>query len=85
MQYCTGMCLHAQMSGAHSNLSVRTQGAMYTFPQIHLPSKAIAKAESLKMQPDTYYCMRVLEATGVVRVSSYTSLPFLFVDALLRS
>jgi hypothetical protein len=54
------------MSGAHSNLSVRTQGAMYTFPQIHLPSKAIAKAESLKMQPDTYYCMRVLEATGVV-------------------
>ncbi|MFH4974645.1 hypothetical protein AB6A40_001354 [Gnathostoma spinigerum] len=41
------------------------QGAMYAFPRIHLPPKAIAKAKSLKQQPDFFYAMQLLETTGV--------------------
>ena len=39
---------------------------MYTFPQIHLPAKAIEEAVHHKTTPDGYYCLRVLEETGVV-------------------
>ena len=40
-------------------------GAMYAFPQLHLPEKAIEKAKSLGQHPDFYYAMRLLESTGV--------------------
>lgn len=43
------------------------QGAMYTFPRIILPPPAIAAAERAKMQPDEFYCMQLLNETGVVR------------------
>ncbi|KAG1680369.1 hypothetical protein FOA52_015460 [Chlamydomonas sp. UWO 241] len=45
-----------------------TEGAMYSFPRIHLPAKAIAKAKSLGKVPDVYYCLRLLEATGISTV-----------------
>ncbi|KHJ79030.1 hypothetical protein OESDEN_21333 [Oesophagostomum dentatum] len=41
------------------------QGAMYAFPQIQLPPKAIEKARSLNQEPDFFYAMQLLEATGV--------------------
>ena len=41
------------------------QGAMYAFPRIHLPEKAIAKAKSLGQAPDFFYAMQLLESTGV--------------------
>ncbi|XGW23689.1 hypothetical protein V3C99_005702 [Haemonchus contortus] len=41
------------------------QGAMYAFPQIMLPRRAIEKARSLNMEPDFFYAMQLLEATGV--------------------
>ncbi|XP_057291667.1 alanine aminotransferase 2-like isoform X2 [Hydractinia symbiolongicarpus] len=40
-------------------------GAMYAFPQIHLPEKAINKAKSLKQEPDFFYCLALLEQTGI--------------------
>jgi len=40
-------------------------GAMYAFPRIHLPEKAIAKAESLGQAADFYYCLSLLEETGI--------------------
>lgn len=40
-------------------------GAMYAFPQIQLPEKAIQKAKSLGQHPDFYYVMSLLESTGV--------------------
>ncbi|KAG1054992.1 hypothetical protein G6F46_000275 [Rhizopus delemar] len=41
------------------------EGAMYLFPQIRLPQKAIKEAEKAGMAADTYYSMAMLEATGV--------------------
>lgn len=41
------------------------QGAMYAFPRVHLPPKAVAKAKSLGQEPDFFYAMQLLESTGV--------------------
>ncbi|PIO69683.1 aminotransferase, class I/II [Teladorsagia circumcincta] len=41
------------------------QGAMYAFPQLLLPPRAVEKARSLNMEPDFFYAMQLLEATGV--------------------
>jgi aspartate/methionine/tyrosine aminotransferase len=40
-------------------------GAMYLFPQIRLPAKAIADAEAHGKAPDNFYCLEMLDATGV--------------------
>jgi alanine transaminase len=41
---------------------------MYIFPQIRLPAKAVAEAERRKITPDLFYCLELLENTGVVVV-----------------
>ncbi|KAG8437342.1 hypothetical protein GDO86_008152 [Hymenochirus boettgeri] len=41
------------------------QGAMYAFPRIFLPEKAIEKAKEHQMAPDLFYCMKLLEETGI--------------------
>lgn len=41
------------------------QGSMYLFPSIHLSEKAAAAAAAEGRTPDEFYCMRLLEATGV--------------------
>ncbi|XP_062845654.1 alanine aminotransferase 2 [Trichomycterus rosablanca] len=41
------------------------QGAMYAFPQIFIPPKAVEEAKTLGMQPDMMYCLRLLEETGI--------------------
>lgn len=38
---------------------------MYLFPQIRLPSKAIAAAKAANRQPDEFYTLRLLGATGI--------------------
>lgn len=43
-------------------------GALYAFPTITLPSKAIAAAETQGVEPDAFYCMQLLDATGIVVV-----------------
>ncbi|KAK4474964.1 hypothetical protein MN116_002067 [Schistosoma mekongi] len=40
-------------------------GAMYAFPRIDLPKKAIETAKSKGMQPDFMYCLEFLEEYGV--------------------
>ncbi|EAS35912.3 alanine aminotransferase [Coccidioides immitis RS] len=40
-------------------------GAMYLFPSITLPQKAIAAAEAAGRHPDEFYSLRLLDATGV--------------------
>lgn len=45
-----------------------TEGAMYSFPQLHLPAKAIAAAKAAGKTPDTFYCLQLLEETGIVTV-----------------
>jgi alanine transaminase len=41
------------------------QGSMYLFPTITLPAKAAEAAQAEGRTPDEFYCMRLLEATGV--------------------
>ena len=45
-----------------------TEGAMYSFPQLHLPAKAIAAAKAAGKAPDVFYCLRLVEATGISTV-----------------
>ncbi|XP_045789054.1 alanine aminotransferase 2-like [Trifolium pratense] len=46
----------------------KAEGAMYLFPRIRLPEKAIKAAEAEKTAPDAFYCKRLLNATGIVVV-----------------
>ncbi|XP_066063808.1 alanine aminotransferase 1 [Chamaea fasciata] len=48
--------------GIHCN---PVQGAMYSFPRIDLPPRAIAAAQEKKLAPDMFFCMRLLEETGI--------------------
>ncbi|XP_052207093.1 alanine aminotransferase 2, mitochondrial-like isoform X3 [Diospyros lotus] len=43
----------------------KAEGAMYLFPRLHLPQKAIEAAEAA---PDAFYCCRLRNATGIVVV-----------------
>lgn len=44
------------------------QGSMYLFPTVTIPPKAIEAAEKEKRTADEFYCLRLLEATGVCLV-----------------
>ncbi|XP_022152657.1 alanine aminotransferase 2-like [Momordica charantia] len=46
----------------------KAEGAMYLFPRIYLPEKAIKAAEAANTAPDAFYCRRLLNATGIVVV-----------------
>jgi aspartate/methionine/tyrosine aminotransferase len=41
---------------------------MYSFPQIRLPPRAIQAAKSAGKAPDVFYCLNLLEATGISTV-----------------
>lgn len=41
------------------------QGAMYAFPQVKLPPKAIEAAKNAGKAPDTFYAFELLESTGI--------------------
>ncbi|KAJ8750856.1 hypothetical protein K2173_016037 [Erythroxylum novogranatense] len=45
-----------------------TEGAMYSFPQIWLPPLAIEAAKKAGKVPDLFYCLKLLEATGISTV-----------------
>uniref|UniRef100_UPI0037E7C42C alanine aminotransferase 2-like n=1 Tax=Semicossyphus pulcher TaxID=241346 RepID=UPI0037E7C42C len=42
------------------------EGGSFAFPRLFLPPKAIQKAEEAELQPDTFYCLRLLEEAGVL-------------------
>ena len=44
------------------------QGAMYAFPQLFLPPKAVQAAKEAGLSPDAFYCFALLEETGVCTV-----------------
>lgn len=52
----------AEMEGVTCN---DAQGSMYLFPRIRLPENAIEAAKAAGKAPDAFYCMAMLEATGV--------------------
>ncbi|XP_006641441.2 alanine aminotransferase 2 [Lepisosteus oculatus] len=41
------------------------QGAMYAFPRIFIPPRAVEEAKALGMPPDMLYCLKLLEETGI--------------------
>jgi alanine transaminase len=41
------------------------EGAMYAFPSVKIPEKAIEYAEDIGMSPDTMYALSLLEETGI--------------------
>lgn len=41
---------------------------MYSFPQIRLPPKALEIAQHAGKAADVYYCLKLLEATGISTV-----------------
>lgn len=41
------------------------QGAMYSFPRFDIPPKAIAAAQAAGQVPDMFFCMKLLEETGI--------------------
>ncbi|PZC70982.1 hypothetical protein B5X24_HaOG214500 [Helicoverpa armigera] len=51
-----------KMEGFKCNI---VQGAMYAFPKIQLPAKAIEAAKKKKMVPDAFYARELLEETGI--------------------
>jgi alanine transaminase len=44
------------------------EGAMYLFPRINVPERALRAAGAVQMQPDVFYARRLLDATGIVTV-----------------
>lgn len=50
------------VEGVHSN---KVAGAMYAFPRLSLPQKAIAEAKAKNMAPDFHYVYEFLENFGV--------------------
>ncbi len=42
------------------------QGAMYTFPRFRFSPKALQAARDAQQAPDVYYCVRLVQATGIV-------------------
>jgi len=45
--------------------SQNIDGAMYAFPRISLPAKAVAEAEKKGVAPDAMYCAALLEEAGI--------------------
>ena len=41
------------------------QGSMYLFPTIKLPAKAVEAAKEAGKGPDEFYCLQLLDATGI--------------------
>ncbi|XP_078432869.1 alanine aminotransferase 2 isoform X2 [Wolffia australiana] len=53
------------MDGVSCN---KAEGAMYLFPRLRLPRRAIEAAAAANTMPDTLYARRLLHATGIVLV-----------------
>ena len=60
--------------------SNKVAGAMYAFPKIDIPKKAIKKAGEMKVAPDFFYAMQLLESSGICIVpgSGFGQLPGTF-------
>lgn len=44
------------------------EGAMYAFPRVRLPARAVAAAKEFGAAPDEFYCLRMVEEAGIVTV-----------------
>jgi alanine transaminase len=59
--------LHACWSSTGAGVTCNpAEGAMYLFPRIRLPQRAIDEAKRLCRAPDVFYCFALLDATGTL-------------------
>nr|XP_033791079.1 alanine aminotransferase 2-like isoform X1 [Geotrypetes seraphini] len=54
--------IFSQSPGIHCN---PVQGAMYSFPRIEIPPKAVEEAKAQDLAPDMLFCTKLLEETGI--------------------
>ena len=52
----------------------RSQGALYAFPTLELPAKALEAAAAAGKTPDLFYCLELLEHTGEPRAGDLRAL-----------
>jgi alanine transaminase len=48
-----------------NNKILLTIGAMYAFPRIDIPQRAVEHAKSLNLEPDMFYCLELIDSTGI--------------------
>ena len=63
-----GFLLYETFSKLEGIKCQKPQGAMYLFPSLLLPKRALEEAQKLNLLPDEFYCLRLLEATGICTV-----------------
>lgn len=51
-----------------TSFALALSGAMYVFPRVRLPQRAIKAAGEAGIAADAFYCMELLDATGIVVV-----------------
>ncbi|CAL1579534.1 unnamed protein product [Knipowitschia caucasica] len=57
--------VHEVLNSLPGVCSQPVEGGAFAFPRLYLPPKAIDKAKELGLEPDTFYCLRLLETAGV--------------------
>lgn len=56
--------VHSTMNSFEGYTVNKVQGAMYAFPRIEIPAKAIAAAKAKNIPADVFYASELLESTG---------------------
>lgn len=60
--------MHDSLNSLKGMKCNKIEGAMYAFPSIELSNHIIKNAEENNMKPDYYYCLKLLEETGLITV-----------------
>ena len=66
--YTRATLLHETFNELEGIECQKPQGAMYLFPRLVLPEKALRESERLGIEPDEFYCTSLLESTGICTV-----------------
>ncbi|XP_075158311.1 alanine aminotransferase 1 [Haematobia irritans] len=61
--------VHKTLSSFEGYKVNKVQGAMYVFPQVEIPPKAVEAAKAKNMAADVFYATELLEATGICIVA----------------
>nr|AIT69931.1 alanine transaminase [Sargassum thunbergii] len=62
------MMVHKALNEMEGITCNKADGALYAFPRIRLPNKAVQAAADKGIPADEYYCLKVLDETGIILV-----------------
>lgn len=60
--------LQQSLNGVEGIKCQPIEGALYAFPQIEIPKKAVEESKKLNQEADVFYCLELLNQTGLVVV-----------------